>query len=106
MRYREVCMSESTRDLTPRTDREYEEAIDRRIEEIKRLREQFAEDGREVQRLQAETRAELDQLMKELQAERETAYLLESETMRRRLLEAKDREGGITLEETCERLGI
>ena len=39
-------------------------------------------------------------------SERETAYLLRSEVMRRRLLEARQRKDGIPYEEVCERLGI
>ena len=34
-------------------------------------------------------------LWREIESERETAYLLKSETMKRRLLEAKQREEGI-----------
>ena len=45
-------------------------------------------------------------LWREIEAERETAYLLRSETMKRRLLEAKNRQGGLSFEETCEKLGI
>ena len=45
-------------------------------------------------------------LWRELASERETAYLLKSETMKRRLLEAKDRSEGISLEEVREKLGI
>ena len=45
-------------------------------------------------------------LWHEIEAERETAYLLKSETMRRRLLEAKERQGGISLEDALERLGV
>lgn len=45
-------------------------------------------------------------LWREIESERETAYLLKSETMKRRLLEAKDRQDGIQLEETIEKLGI
>jgi hypothetical protein len=36
----------------------------------------------------------------------ETAYLLSSETMKKRLIEAKQRQNGISLEATCEKLGI
>lgn len=42
----------------------------------------------------------------EIESERETAYLLKSETMRRRLLEAKDRKEGIPFEAAIEKLGI
>lgn len=45
-------------------------------------------------------------LWRELASERETAYLLKSETMKRRLLEAKDRAEGISLEDAREKLGI
>jgi PHD/YefM family antitoxin component YafN of YafNO toxin-antitoxin module len=46
------------------------------------------------------------ELWREIESEKETAYLLKSETMRRRLLEAKDRQAGIPLEEAREKLGI
>ena len=46
------------------------------------------------------------ELWREIESERETAYLLESENMKRRLLEAKERQEGITLDEACEKLGI
>jgi len=45
-------------------------------------------------------------LWREIESQRETAYLLESETMRHRLLEAKDRQGGLPLEAVIEKLGI
>lgn len=45
-------------------------------------------------------------LWHELQAEKETAYLLESEAMRERLLKARKRKTGMPLEEVCEKLGI
>lgn len=45
-------------------------------------------------------------LWRELESERETAYLLSSETMKNRLLEAKNRQTGMSLEEVCEKLGI
>lgn len=45
-------------------------------------------------------------LWREIESERETAYLLKSETMKRRLLEAKERQDGISLEDACEKLGI
>lgn len=45
-------------------------------------------------------------LWREIEAERETAYLLQSETMKRRLLEAKERSTGIALEDACAKLGI
>ena len=46
------------------------------------------------------------QLWREIESERETAYLLRSETMQRRLLEARDRGTGTTLEETRAKLGV
>jgi hypothetical protein len=45
-------------------------------------------------------------IWRELEGERETAYLLKSATMKRRLLAAKERKNGISLEEACEKLGI
>ena len=45
-------------------------------------------------------------LWQELQSEKETAYLLKSETMKKRLLEAKDRKEGIPFDEACEKLGV
>lgn len=45
-------------------------------------------------------------LWQEIQSERETAYLLGSETMKQRLLAAKDRQDGLSLESVCEKLGI
>ncbi|MCD4787859.1 MAG: prevent-host-death protein [Desulfobacterales bacterium] len=45
-------------------------------------------------------------LWKEIQAEKETAYLLKSETMKRRLLEAKNRREGIPFDEACKKLGV
>ena len=45
-------------------------------------------------------------LWREIASERETAYLLRSEAMTRRLLEAKERSGGISLEEAKEVFGI
>ena len=41
-----------------------------------------------------------------IESERETAYLLKSDTMRKRLLEAKDRTGGLSLDEVRQKLGI
>ena len=46
------------------------------------------------------------ELWREIESERETAHLLKSETMKRRLLEAKGRQQGISLEEAREKLGI
>ena len=45
-------------------------------------------------------------LWHEIASERETAYLLSSETMKRRLLAAKERATGMSLEDVCEKLGI
>ncbi len=45
-------------------------------------------------------------LWREIESERETAYLLKSEVMKRRLLEAKNRHDGVAFEEVCEKLGI
>ncbi len=46
------------------------------------------------------------ELWREIESERETAYLLKSDEMRRRLLEAEGREEGIPFDEACEKLGI
>ena len=46
------------------------------------------------------------ELWREIESEKETAYLLKSETMKQRLLEAKDRQTGIPFEEAREKLGI
>lgn len=45
-------------------------------------------------------------LWREIESERETAYLLKSETMKRRLVEAKGRQHGLALDEAVEKLGI
>jgi hypothetical protein len=45
-------------------------------------------------------------LWREIASERETAYLLQSEAMRKRLLEARERREGIPLEEVRAKLGI
>jgi antitoxin YefM len=45
-------------------------------------------------------------LWREIESERETAYLLRSETMKRRLLEARGRQQGLSLDEAIEKLGI
>lgn len=45
-------------------------------------------------------------LWHDIESERETAYLLRSPTMKRRLLEAKNRQGELGLEEVCETLRI
>lgn len=44
-------------------------------------------------------------LWREIEAERETAYLLKSDVMKRRLLDAKDRQEGLPLETVIEKLG-
>lgn len=41
---------------------------------------------------------------KPIESELETAYLLKSETMKRRLLEAKNRSDGIPFEIVCEKI--
>ena len=46
------------------------------------------------------------ELWQEIESERETAYLLKSDAMKRRLSEAKDRHEGISLEVVREKLGI
>jgi PHD/YefM family antitoxin component YafN of YafNO toxin-antitoxin module len=46
------------------------------------------------------------ELWREIESEKETAYLLKSEKMKQRLLEAKDRQDGIPIEEAREKLGI
>ncbi|HEY0077719.1 MAG TPA: hypothetical protein VGB73_03665 [Pyrinomonadaceae bacterium] len=46
------------------------------------------------------------ELWREIESERETAYLLKSEKMKRRLLEAQERQEGIPFDEACEKLGI
>jgi antitoxin YefM len=45
-------------------------------------------------------------LWREIAAERETAYLLGSDAMKRRLLEARQRGAGIPLDEVRAKLGI
>ncbi|MBA4379448.1 MAG: prevent-host-death protein [Anaerolinea sp.] len=46
------------------------------------------------------------ELWREIESERETAHLLKSRVMRKRLLEAKQRTTGIPLEQAREELGI
>lgn len=46
------------------------------------------------------------EIWREIASERETAYLLRSETMKQRLLEARQRKGGIPFDEVREKLGI
>jgi hypothetical protein len=45
-------------------------------------------------------------LWREIESERETAYLLRSKAMKQRLVEAKRRRGGLSIEDVCEKLGI
>ena len=45
-------------------------------------------------------------MWREIESERETAYLLKSDAMRKRLMEAKDRTGGISLDDSRKKLGI
>lgn len=45
-------------------------------------------------------------LWREIESEKETAYLLKSETMKKRLMEAKNRKEGIPFDEACEKLGV
>ena len=45
-------------------------------------------------------------LWREIESERETAYLLNSETMKQRLLDAKNRKEGIPFDDACQKLGI
>jgi antitoxin YefM len=46
------------------------------------------------------------ELWREIASERETAYLLKSETMKQRLLAAARRTDGLSLEAVVEKLGI
>ena len=46
------------------------------------------------------------ELWKEIMSERETAYLLKSEAMRQRLLEAKQRTEGIPFNDVRQKLGV
>ena len=45
-------------------------------------------------------------LWREIESERETAYLLKSEVMKRRLLQAKQRQQGLSLDQAVEKLGF
>jgi len=45
-------------------------------------------------------------LWQEIQSEKETAYLLKNETMKKRLFDAKNREKGIPFDEACKKLGV
>ena len=46
------------------------------------------------------------ELWREIESEKETAYLLKSNAMKQRLLEAKERQEGRSFEESREKLGI
>jgi antitoxin YefM len=46
------------------------------------------------------------ELWREIESERETAYLLKSETMKARLLQAARRQTGLSLEDVIEKLGV
>ena len=46
------------------------------------------------------------ELWREILSERETAYLLNSDAMKRRLLEAMQRQTGMPVEQALEKLGI
>lgn len=45
-------------------------------------------------------------LWREIQSEKETAYLLKNEKMKKRLVEAKNRKEGIPFDEACKKLGV
>ncbi len=45
-------------------------------------------------------------LWKEIESEKETAYLLKSTMMKKRLLKAKNRKEGIPFDNACEKLGV
>lgn len=46
------------------------------------------------------------EVWREIESEQETAYLLKSETMRQRLLDAKQRTEGVSIEDARAKLGI
>jgi len=46
------------------------------------------------------------EMWREIESERETAYLLKSAPMKRRLIEASERRDGVSLEAVVEKLGI
>ena len=46
------------------------------------------------------------EVWREIESERETAYLLRSEPMRQRLLAARQRRDGISIEAVIEKLGL
>jgi PHD/YefM family antitoxin component YafN of YafNO toxin-antitoxin module len=45
-------------------------------------------------------------LWREIASERETAYLMQSDTMKQRLLEARERREGIPFDEVRKKLGV
>jgi hypothetical protein len=45
-------------------------------------------------------------LWRQIESEKETAYLLKSSAMKKRLLEAKDRTEGTPFDDACKKLGI
>lgn len=45
-------------------------------------------------------------LWQEIQSEKETAHLLKSEAMKKRLIAAKNRKKGIPFDEACKKLGV
>lgn len=49
-------------EVTPQADSEYAAAIDHYLAETRRIREEMADDQKEIERLRAETRAMLAQL--------------------------------------------
>jgi antitoxin YefM len=46
------------------------------------------------------------ELWQEIQSEKETAYLLKSKAMKKRLLDAKNRKKGIPFDEARKKLGV
>ena len=52
----------ATLEVKPQADAEYEAVIDNLIAEMKRTRDQMADDQREIEKLRAETRIALAQL--------------------------------------------
>lgn len=46
------------------------------------------------------------ELWREIESERETAYLLKSKTMKDRLIKAAQRQTGLSLDATIEKLGV
>ena len=46
------------------------------------------------------------ELWREIESERETAYLLKSEVMKDRLLQAAGRQTGLSFEDVIEKLGV